>query len=564
MNLTLEVVSPNGQSLGPARRKVFGPEGGRIGRSPECDWVIPNPYISRHHATIRWISGTYYVESTGENGVAIGSAQAMIPKLERRPLKNGDRLFIDEYEVAVGLDAVVGDSSSLSSSRSTAGPAVGAFSPSDDDPFDLGPTRSSRVLADPLESPSEELDPLQHFGGGASPVVTAPRQEPGWNHTPGVSDHFSAPPPSRSAPTGSVIPDDWDKTTFGRKQAPGGQPDPGTSVGPGGTRPLVRSPASPSRQAAPPAQVPGGIPDDWDKTNFSRKPTPAAPPAPSASPAPPAAGAAGAPLGTRVMGRPAGVSGAAPAAPIPQRPLAPSSQAPVPARPARVGAAAAPGPVAAAARAPAAAAAAPAQRGSPPTGFDIDSLLESAGVDPASLPADTAASLGLILRSVVQGVIDVLRARSEIKEQFRLSHTIVKTAENNPLKFAVNAEDALNSLLGRRNPAYLPPVEAFDDAFNDIRFHQLAMLAGMRAGFDHVMSRFDPQQLQEGFDKRAKRGGLLSMSGKSRYWEQFTEEFQELAGDREQAFRRLFAEEFAAAYEKQLELLKRSHGKVQR
>ena len=185
-------------------------------------------------------------------------------------------------------------------------------------------------------------------------------------------------------------------------------------------------------------------------------------------------------------------------------------------------------------------------------------------MDPANLSPDTAGSLGLVLRSVVQGVIDVLRARSEIKEQFRLSHTIVKTAENNPLKFAVNAEDALNSLLGRRNPAYLPPVEAFDDAFNDIRFHQLAMLAGMRAGFDHVMSRFDPQLLQEGFDKRAKRGGLLSMSGKSRYWEQFAEEYLELAGDREQAFRRLFAEEFAAAYEKQLELLKRSHGKVQR
>ena len=198
------------------------------------------------------------------------------------------------------------------------------------------------------------------------------------------------------------------------------------------------------------------------------------------------------------------------------------------------------------------------------TGFDIDSLLRSAGVDPASLPADTAGSLGLILRSVVQGVIDVLRARSEIKEQFRLSHTIVKTAENNPLKFAVNAEDALSSLLGKRNPAYLPPVEAFDDAFNDIRFHQLAMLAGMRAGFDNVMSRFDPQRLQESFEKRSKRGGLLSMSGKSRYWEQFAEEFQELAGDREQAFRRLFAEEFAAAYEKQLELLKRSQGKVQR
>lgn len=204
------------------------------------------------------------------------------------------------------------------------------------------------------------------------------------------------------------------------------------------------------------------------------------------------------------------------------------------------------------------------QAGSAPAGFDIAALLRSAGVDPATLPPETAGSLGLILRSVVQGVIDVLHARSEIKEQFRLSHTIVKTAENNPLKFAVNAEDALSSLLGRRNPAYLPAVEAFEDAFKDIRFHQLAMLAGMRAGFDNVMSRFDPQQLQESFEKRTRRGGLLSVSAKSRYWEQFVDEYQELAGDREQAFRRLFAEEFAAAYEKQLELLKRSHGKVQR
>lgn len=549
MNLSLEIVSSNGRPLGPGRRKVFGPEGGRIGRSADCEWVIANPYISRHHATIRWISGTYYIESTGENGVALGTAQAMIPKLERRPIRHGDRIFIDEYEVLVGLDSVVGDQAALSVPRATSGISAGAFAPADD-PFDLGPTRASRALVDPLESGPEELDPLQHIGGsGASPVVTAPRQEPSWNHTPGVSDHFAAPVPASSVPSGSVIPDDWDKTTFGRKPTPGAQSGPPVSA------------ASPAPRGAGPSAQGSAIPDDWDKTNFSRKPPAAAPPVAPATASSPSASARGVPQGARVMERPAAVAGAAPAAPAPQRPLPPSSPTPVAARPARatVPAAASPG-----ARPTGAVAGAAAPVGSSQGAFDIDSLLRSAGVDPASLPADTAGSLGLILRSVVQGMIDVLRARSEIKEQFRLSHTIVKTAENNPLKFAVNAEDALNSLLGRRNPAYLPPLDAFEDAFNDIRFHQLAMIAGMRAGFDNVMSRFDPQQLQEGFDKRAKRGGLLSMSGKSRYWEQFAEEFQELAGDREQAFRRLFAEEFAAAYEKQLELLKRSHGKVQR
>lgn len=557
MNLSLEIVSQNGQSLGPARRKVFGPEGGRIGRSPDCDWVLPNPYISRHHATVRWISGSYYIESTGENGVAVGTAQAMIPKLERRPLKHGDRLFIDEYEVLVGLDSIVGEPAPLPLSRPSSGPAASAFSPADDDPFDLGPTRSTRALVDPAESAPEELDPLRRIGGvGASPVVTAPRQEPSWNHTPGVSDHFAVPPPARSAPSTSVIPDDWDKTTFGRKQSPAAPPVPAAAAAPPAP---ARPPGSPAvqRQTAAAGGM-GAIPDDWDKTNFSRKPAAGTAPAAPSAPAPAPVEARATPQGTRIMERPA----AAP--PAAQRPLPSPSTAAAAAAPARRPAARAPAPASATGHAPGAPAALPAQADSAPSGFDVAALLAAAGVDPATLPPDTAASFGLILRSVVQGVIDVLRARAEIKEQFRLSHTMLKTTENNPLKFAVNAEDALSSLLGKRNSAYLPPIEAFEDAFNDIRFHQLAMLAGMRAGFDNVMSRFDPQQLQEGFDKRARRGGLLSMSSKSRYWEQFTEEFQELAGDREQAFRRLFAEEFAAAYEKQLQLLKRSHGKLQR
>lgn len=172
------------------------------------------------------------------------------------------------------------------------------------------------------------------------------------------------------------------------------------------------------------------------------------------------------------------------------------------------------------------------------------------------MPPETAAMLGNIMRSVVQGLIEVLRARSEIKTEFRMPVTQVKVSENNPLKFAANAEDALGNLLGRRNSAYLPPQEAFDDAFNDVRFHQLAMLAGVRAGFDSLMNRFDPAQLQEGFERQSKRG-LFGGGGKATYWERYTERFQEMSQDRDDTFRRLFGEEFARAYEQQLSVLKR-------
>jgi type VI secretion system FHA domain protein len=196
----------------------------------------------------------------------------------------------------------------------------------------------------------------------------------------------------------------------------------------------------------------------------------------------------------------------------------------------------------------------------PGGGFDVDAMLRAAGVDPHNVTSETAATLGQILLIVVQGTIDALRAREEIKSQFRLAVTRVRVAENNPLTFAIDAADAINSLLNRRNPAFLPPVEAFQRAFDDIRLHQMAMLAGMRAGFENLLARFDPEQLQEGFDKQAKRSAGLLGVGKPKYWELYADYFAGLQGDRDDAFRRLFGEEFARAYEKQVELLRRSRG----
>jgi type VI secretion system FHA domain protein len=176
---------------------------------------------------------------------------------------------------------------------------------------------------------------------------------------------------------------------------------------------------------------------------------------------------------------------------------------------------------------------------------------------PESPPLQAGAAMDPIMRNMVQGLIEVLRARAEFRNQFRLPVTRVRTGENNPLKFAINADDAMDSLTNRRNAGFMPAAEAFEDAFNDIRFHQLAMLAGMRAGFECVMNRFDPQKLQERFDRQLKHSGFLAVTSKLRYWDLYADWFEELSGDADGAFQRLFGEEFASAYEQQLETLKR-------
>jgi len=183
---------------------------------------------------------------------------------------------------------------------------------------------------------------------------------------------------------------------------------------------------------------------------------------------------------------------------------------------------------------------------------DLASVLAGAGLDPADVTPQLANSFGQILRVVVSGLMDVLRSRQQIKDEFRMRMTHFRPADNNPLKFSANVDDALHNLLVKRNAAYLGPVEAFEDAFEDLRNHQIAMLAGMRVAFESMLAQFDPDRMQEEFDRTSK--GLVP--AKLRYWDLFRERRQDLIKDPETTFRRLFGEEFARAYEEQLKQLK--------
>jgi type VI secretion system protein ImpI len=193
--------------------------------------------------------------------------------------------------------------------------------------------------------------------------------------------------------------------------------------------------------------------------------------------------------------------------------------------------------------------------------LDFAALLTAAGLQGVPETPDLSGSFGSILKVVVDGLRDVLRAREELKEQFRLRITSVAARENNPIKFSANTEDALHNLLVRHNPAYLEPVAAFESAFDDLRIHQMAMLAGLRAGYQAMVTAFDPDTLEEKFERYVRRGGILGASAKPRYWDLYREVFEETTGDPDDSFRTLFGTAFSKAYEEQTRLLKqRSRG----
>jgi type VI secretion system FHA domain protein len=519
MQLTLEVISPNGELLGSNRRKTVGPEGAQIGRSKECDWVINDQYISRIHARVRAVNGAFYIEGVGRNPLALNDPEQTIPNNEPYPIRHGDRFFLDQYEIRMSLASAAG-----------AGLAIpeDPFSPQAAEGWNPGLASEVRV-ADGMLEDAGNLDPLAALGGPVIPQI--PVTPVDLNQGSVLAENYRPPavtsPPSQPvrtgpSPGGSVIPDTWDRSGFTHMSQQ--------------VTPPVRRPAIPTRPPPLETARDDSVPDTWDKSRTrAEPPTQKLPPLADL-----VQDAAVRTAPTRPLDKPT------PEWPIPGRA--------VPAQPGHTMRRDAPVATVAATAShrvlpdPSAAATSGA--------LDLEAMLRAAGVPATHMSPEMAAELGQVLRVVVQGLMEVLQSRAEIKSQLRMSMTRMQPTENNPLKFSPNIEAALHTLLVERNRGYLPTVRAFQEALTDIRNHQIAVLQGIRTAFNSMLEQFDPEKFDEELEKQSKRGGLLNLGGKGRFRDYYVEQYQTMARDPDETFKRLFGEFFAQAYEEQMDRLK--------
>jgi type VI secretion system FHA domain protein len=101
----------------------------------------------------------------------------------------------------------------------------------------------------------------------------------------------------------------------------------------------------------------------------------------------------------------------------------------------------------------------------------------------------------------------------------------------------------------------MPPAPAMRDAFDDLRAHQLGVMAGMKAALDGVLQRFDPQQLEAKLSTRSGLSGLIPATRKARLWELFQQLYGQLSTEAEEDFNTLFGKAFLRAYQEQLDRL---------
>jgi len=164
---------------------------------------------------------------------------------------------------------------------------------------------------------------------------------------------------------------------------------------------------------------------------------------------------------------------------------------------------------------------------------------------------------GAVLRAAVEGLMLLLIARGEMRKEFEAEErTMVAARDNNPLKLMSDPHEAMQFLFDPtdRTDGFLDPVQAIGDACEDLRAHELALMAGMRAAILGTLRRFDPQVLEKAFEKSA--GGFSLGSRKAKMWELFLTHQQNLSQQAQEDFNKVFGRDFMVAYQSQLRRLK--------
>jgi type VI secretion system FHA domain protein len=165
---------------------------------------------------------------------------------------------------------------------------------------------------------------------------------------------------------------------------------------------------------------------------------------------------------------------------------------------------------------------------------------------------------GAMLREATAGTMGVLMGRAMTKRESRLDMTMISAAANNPLKFFPDADSALTQMINGTMPGYMQPPRAFANAFDDLKAHELAIMAGMRAALAGVLERFDPAAIEARLQVPTVMDKMLAANRKAKMWDRMVELYTQMASEADSDFHRLFGEAFGKAYEEQVARLRQA------
>ena len=544
--ITLAVVAFNDTPADGTLQVQFDELGGSIGRAGSNQLVLPDPerMVSRVAAQVVFRNGAFAIVDRGSNPISLNGR--VLPSGREAPLAHGDRLNICGYEIGVKVG--------VTTAAAPSDPFSGLFGPADESPAD-------KRLPDPL---------------ARKPAATAP------------------PAPTRSAPQAGGIPEDWDifAAPAPAPARPGTAPRQrdalGLDVGAAAPESLVAGLGTPAAAASSLDQLFGlGPAVGGDPLADSPLDAPMAQPNMAGS-ADPMQALRSAPRGSATAQpdrmsdlqrpyvppamKPAAAAVAAPVqrpapalAPVPiPNPKTPTPTLPPPPMPVPP-----PMPTASRPTSPARpAASAPPAAARPGAAAEtaqlLDALRRGLAMPELDLPTLTPAlmeRIGEIVRASVQGTLELLQARSAVQQPPRAEAGASPAGPINPLKLSPSLEVALQHLLVPAR-GFTAAGPAMAEACADLRTHQLAYAAGMRAALNEALQRLDPAQIEGRLGEKSTSGlrNLLGAGKQARLWELFVEEQASVRQDVATDFQAAFGKAFSQAYEEQVQRLQARRG----
>jgi type VI secretion system protein ImpI len=164
-------------------------------------------------------------------------------------------------------------------------------------------------------------------------------------------------------------------------------------------------------------------------------------------------------------------------------------------------------------------------------------------------PAQLAEELGVLVRMVAENLRQLLSARLQAKRIARMSNqTSIEALDNNPLKFSPTSEDALRIMFGPPTASYLDARRALDEAFGDLKEHQVRTYSAMQQAIAMLVTDLDPQAIDDATEPDRGISGVIG-SRKARLWDAYVARWQAKTRGQDGALVDVFMQYFAECYD---------------
>jgi len=181
----------------------------------------------------------------------------------------------------------------------------------------------------------------------------------------------------------------------------------------------------------------------------------------------------------------------------------------------------------------------------------LAALCRGAGIDPHSLPAEKRAAAmqlaGQLLREAVLGLMDLQQGRTELRNRLNVSAGDGGEFES-PLNLTQGGVQEILVRLLSRTSARAGSVDAMREKFRELKAQNTAMVAAMQCALNEVLARFAPPELEERFQRNAKRG-VFGAPDKGKYWDLYAELYASLTQRTPEGFPHLFVDTFSRDFE---------------